>query len=272
MAWRLCKQQEELTLMAYETIIVEIEDHVSLIKLNRPDALNALNQQLLDELMGALEAADSNDSVRCIVITGSDKAFAAGADIKEMSEMNFAQVNEVNLFADAANRIVQIRKPVIAAVAGYALGGGCELAMACDFIIAAENAKFGQPEINLGVIAGMGGSQRLTRAVGKAKSMDMNLTGRFMDAEEAERAGLVSRVVPAKKLMEEAQAAAQKIAEKSMIATRTAKEAVNRSFEVSLAEGLLMERRTFHALFATEDQTEGMEAFLEKRQPQFRDK
>ncbi len=258
--------------MAYETITVDVDDHVSLIKLNRPDALNALNQQLLSELMDALEVADNKDSVRCIVLTGSEKAFAAGADIKEMSEMSFAEVNQINLFADAANRIAQIRKPVIAAVSGYALGGGCELAMACDFIIAADNAKFGQPEINLGVIPGMGGSQRLTLAVGKSKAMDMNLTGRFMDAEEAERAGLVSRVVPAKKLMEETQSAAQKIAEKSMIAVRTCKEAVNRSFEVPLAEGLLMERRLFHALFATEDQTEGMEAFLEKREAQFRDK
>lgn len=258
--------------MAYETIIVDVEDHIALIKLNRPDALNALNQQLLGELMDALEAADRNESVRCIVLTGSEKAFAAGADIKEMSEMTFAQVNEVNLFAEAGNRIAQIRKPVIAAVAGYALGGGCEMAMACDFIIAADNAKFGQPEINLGVIAGMGGSQRLTLAVGKAKSMEMNLTGRFMDAEEAERAGLVSRVVPSKKLMEETMGAAHKIAEKSMIAVRTAKEAVNRAFEVPLGEGLLMERRLFHSLFATEDQTEGMEAFLEKRQAQFRDR
>lgn len=258
--------------MAYETIIVEVEDHVALIKLNRPDALNALNQQLLAELMEACEDADANEMARCIVITGSEKAFAAGADIKEMSEMSFAQVNQINLFADVANRIAQIRKPVIAAVSGYALGGGCELAMACDFIIAADTAKFGQPEINLGVIPGIGGSQRLTRAVGKSKSMDMNLTGRFMDAEEAERSGLVSRVVPAKKLMEEAMGAAQKIAEKSLIAARTAKEAVNRSFETTLAEGLLTERRMFHSLFATEDQTEGMEAFMEKRQPQFRDR
>ena len=257
--------------MAFETIIVEVEDHVALIRLNRPDAMNALNTTLLGELCTALEDADQNDKVRCIVITGSDKAFAAGADIKEMSEMSFAEVNQVNLFADAANRIAQIRKPIIAAVSGYALGGGCELAMACDFIIAADNAKFGQPEINLGVIAGMGGSQRLTLAVGKAKSMDMNLTGRFMDAEEAERAGLVSRIVPAKKLME-AMNAAQKIAEKSLIAARTAKEAVNRSFEVPLAEGLLIERRLFHSLFATEDQSEGMQAFLEKRQAQFRDR
>ncbi len=258
--------------MAFETIIVEIEDHVALIKLNRPDALNALNQQLIGEVMTALTEADANDKVRCIVLTGSEKAFAAGADIKEMSEMSFADVNLSDLFGNLGDGIQRIRKPIIAAVSGYALGGGCEVAMACDFIIASDTAKFGQPEINLGVIAGIGGSQRLTRAVGKAKSMDMNLTGRFMDAEEAERAGLVSRVVPAKKLQEETMAAAQKIAEKSLIAARTAKEAVNRSFETTLSEGLLFERRSFHALFATEDQKEGMAAFIEKRQPQFRDK
>ena len=258
--------------MAYETIIVEVEDHVATIKLNRPDALNALNTQLLNELAEALEQADSNDKVRCVVLTGSAKAFAAGADIKEMSSMSFVDVNLSNLFADFGDRIQMIRKPIIAAVSGYALGGGCELAMACDFIIAADTAKFGQPEINLGVIAGMGGSQRLTRFVGKSKSMDMNLTGRFMDADEAERCGLVSRVVPAKKLMEEAQGAAQKIAEKSMIAARIAKEAVNRSYESTLSEGLLFERRSFHALFATEDQKEGMAAFMEKRTPQFRDR
>lgn len=258
--------------MAFETIIVEIEDHVALIKLNRPDALNALSQQLIGELQEALESADANDKVRCIVLTGSEKAFAAGADIKEMSSMSFADVNLSNLFADFGDRIQDIRKPVIAAVSGYALGGGCELAMACDFIIASETAKFGQPEINLGVIAGIGGSQRLTRAVGKSKSMDMNLTGRFMDAAEAERSGLVSRVVPPKKLMEETMGAAHKIAEKSLIAARTAKEAVNRSFESSLREGLLFERRAFHSLFATEDQKEGMAAFMEKREPQFRDR
>ncbi|MCP4826260.1 MAG: enoyl-CoA hydratase [Shimia sp.] len=258
--------------MAFETIIVEIEDHVALIKLNRPDALNALSQQLIGELQEALESADANDKVRCIVITGSEKAFAAGADIKEMSSMSFADVNLSNLFAEFGDRIQDIRKPVIAAVSGYALGGGCELAMACDFIIASETAKFGQPEINLGVIAGIGGSQRLTRAVGKSKSMDMNLTGRFMDAAEAERSGLVSRVVPPKKLMEESMGAAHKIAEKSLIAARTAKEAVNRSFESSLREGLLFERRAFHSLFATEDQKEGMAAFMEKREAQFRDR
>lgn len=258
--------------MAFETIIVEIEDHVALIKLDRPDALNALNSQLAQELCTALEDADTNDKVRCIVITGSDKAFAAGADIKEMSEMSFVDVYSSNLFGALNDRVCAIRKPIIAAVAGYALGGGCELAMLCDFIIAADTAKFGQPEINLGVIAGLGGSQRLTRFVGKSKSMDMNLTGRFMDAEEAERSGLVSRVVPAKKLMEEAIAAAQKIAEKSQLSAMAAKEAVNRSYELPLSEGMLFERRVFHSMFATEDQKEGMAAFLEKRAAQFRDK
>ncbi len=258
--------------MAYETINVDVQDHVCLIKLNRPEAMNALNQTLLGELCAALEEADSSDKVRSIVITGSEKAFAAGADIKEMSEMSFTDVFTTNLFADANDRVAAIRKPIIAAVAGYALGGGCELAMMCDFIIAADTAKFGQPEINLGVIAGMGGSQRLTRFVGKSKAMDMNLTGRFMNAEEADRAGLVSRVVPAKKLMEEATGAAQKIAEKSLLTAMAAKEAVNRSYELPLSEGMLFERRVFHSMFATEDQKEGMAAFLEKREAQFRDK
>jgi enoyl-CoA hydratase len=258
--------------MAFETIIVDVEDHVALIKLNRPDALNALNTQLLGELCTALEEADTNDKVRCIVITGSEKAFAAGADIKEMSEKSFVDVFTENLFSDASDRLTSIRKPIIAAVNGYALGGGCELAMMCDFIIASDTAKFGQPEINLGVIAGLGGTQRLTRYVGKSKSMDMNLTGRFMNAEEAERAGLVSRIVPPKKLVEEAVSAAQKIAEKSQLSTLAAKEAVNRSYELTLNEGLLFERRVFHSMFATEDQKEGMAAFLEKREAQFRDK
>ncbi|WP_424988061.1 enoyl-CoA hydratase [Microbulbifer sp. S227A] len=258
--------------MAFETINVDVDDHVALIRLNRPDALNALNSQLLLELCQALEEADANEKVRCIVLTGSEKAFAAGADIKEMSELGFGDVFNINLFADATDRIGRIRKPIIAAVAGYALGGGCELAMACDFIIAADTAKFGQPEINLGVIAGLGGTQRLTRFVGKSKAMDMNLSGRFMPAEEAERAGLVSRVVPAKKLLEEATSTAQKIAEKSMMTILAAKESVNRSYETTLSEGLLFERRVFHSMFATEDQKEGMAAFLEKRQPQFRDK
>ncbi|MDE4133218.1 enoyl-CoA hydratase [Phaeobacter sp. QD34_3] len=258
--------------MAYETINVEVKDHVCLIKLNRPEALNALNQELLTELCAALDEADASDKVRCIVLTGSEKAFAAGADIKEMSEMSFTEVFSTNLFAFVNDRIEAIRKPIIAAVSGYALGGGCELAMLCDFIIAADSAKFGQPEINLGVIAGIGGTQRLTRFVGKSKSMDMNLTGRFMSAEEAERAGLVSRVVPAKKLMEEAMGAAQKIAEKSLLTAMAVKETVNRSYEMPLSEGMLFERRVFHSMFATEDQKEGMAAFLEKREAQFRDK
>ena len=258
--------------MAYETLIVDIEDHICLITLNRPDALNALNGQLLGELSAALKAAEANDKVRCIVLTGSDKAFAAGADIKEMSDKSFVEVFTGDLFGPEVETFLACRKPIIAAVAGYALGGGCELAMMCDFIIAADTAKFGQPEINLGVVAGIGGTQRLTRFVGKSKSMDMHLTGRFMTAEEAERSGLVSRVVPAKKLKDEAMAAAAKIAEKSMVTTMAVKEAVNRSYETTLREGLLFERRLFHAMFATEDQSEGMSAFLEKREPQFRDK
>ncbi|WP_323781371.1 enoyl-CoA hydratase [Thalassovita sp.] len=258
--------------MAYETIIVEIEDHIALVKLNRPDAMNALNGQLLTELADAMKAAQANDKVRCIVLTGSEKAFAAGADIKMMSEKTYTEVLTEDLFGPEIDEIKRVRKPVIAAVAGYALGGGCELAMMCDFIIAADNAKFGQPEVNLGVMAGIGGTQRLTQAIGKAKAMDMNLTGRFMDAEEAERSGLVSRIVPAKKLMEEAMGAAAKISEKSMISVMLIKEAVDKSFEVPLSEGLLIERRMFHSLFATEDQKEGMAAFIDKRTPQFRDK
>jgi len=258
--------------MAYETLIVEIEDHVALIRINRPEAMNALNSQVLSELSTALLDADKNDKVRCIVLTGSDKAFAAGADIKEMSEKTFVDMFMSNFFAEEGDIVRATRKPIIAAVAGYALGGGCELAMMCDFIIAADTAKFGQPEINLGVVAGIGGTQRLTRFVGKSKSMDMHLTGRFMNAEEAERSGLVSRVVPAKKLKEEALGAAQKIAEKSVLTSMAVKEAVNRSYETTLSEGILFERRLFHSLFATEDQKEGMAAFLEKRQAQFRDK
>lgn len=258
--------------MAYKTIIVETDDHITTIRLNRPDALNALNAELLSELAEAVHEASQNEKVRCIVLTGSEKAFAAGADISEMADKSFVEVFASDMFAAEIETIQNCRKPIIAAVAGYALGGGCELAMICDFIIAADTAKFGQPEINLGVVAGIGGTQRLTRAVGKAKSMEMHLTGRFMDADEAERAGLVSRVVPAKKLMEEAMAAAGKIAEKSALTVMAVKEAVNRSQETSLREGLLFERRVFHSLFATEDQAEGMSAFLEKREAQFRDK
>lgn len=258
--------------MAYETLIVETEDNVALIRLNRPEALNALNSKLLGELAEALRAADRDDGVRCIILTGSDKAFAAGADIKEMAQKTFVEMFGEDFFAQEADAIVRTRKPIIAAVAGYALGGGCELAMACDFIIAADTAKFGQPEINLGVVAGIGGTQRLTRFVGKSKSMDMHLTGRNMDAAEAERCGLVSRVVPAKDLIAEAKKAAAKIAAKSMLTAMVVKECVNRSYETTLREGILFERRVFHALFSTEDQKEGMAAFLEKRQPQFRDK
>ena len=258
--------------MAYETLIVDTEDYVAVIRLNRPDAMNALNTRLMRELVTALRAAETDDKVRCIVITGSEKAFAAGADVKEMAEKGFADVFFDDLFGPEADAISRIRKPIIAAVSGYCLGGGCELAMMCDFIIAADTAKFGQPEINLGIVAGMGGTQRLTRCIGKSKSMDMHLTGRFMDAAEADRAGLVSRVVPAKNLIEEAMKAAVKITEKSALAALVVKESVNRAQEGSLREGLLFERRMFQALFATEDQKEGMAAFLEKRQPQFRDK
>ncbi len=258
--------------MAYETIIVEIEDDVALVRLNRPEALNALNSTLVRELASALTDADGDDKVRCIVLTGSEKAFAAGADIKEMAEKTFVDVYSDDMFGTDIKVIEGIRKPIIAAVSGYALGGGCELAMICDFIIAAENAKFGQPEINLGVIAGIGGTQRLTRFVGKSKAMDMHLTGRFMDATEAERSGLVSRVVPTAKLIPEALAAARKIAVKSQVSVKAAKESVNRAYETTMAEGILFERRNFHALFSTEDQKEGMAAFLEKREAQFRDR
>jgi enoyl-CoA hydratase len=227
---------------------------------------------MVRELAEALTAADKNDKVRCIVITGSEKAFAAGADVKEMSEKTQVDAFVEDLFGADIDTILRVRKPIIAAVAGYALGGGCELAMICDFIICADNAKFGQPEINLGLVAGMGGSQRLTRFVGKSKSMDMHLTGRFMDAAEAERSGLVSRVVPVKALLEEARKTAIKITEKSSLTAMVVKEAVNRSYETNLREGLLFERRMFHGLFGTEDLKEGMAAFLEKRHPQFRDR
>ena len=258
--------------MAYETIIVEIDDYVATITLNRPDAMNAINSTLLSELCQAVSEADASDKVRCMIITGSEKAFAAGADITEMADKTFVEMYMQNFFGNEADRFNKARKPIIAAVSGYALGGGCELAMMCDFIIASEKAKFGQPEINLGVIAGIGGTQRLTRYVGKSKSMDMHLTGRFMDAAEAESSGLVSRVVPCKKLMDEAKAAAIKITEKSLLASIAAKDAVNRAYETTLAEGINYERRIFQSLFATEDQKEGMAAFQEKREAQVRDK
>lgn len=258
--------------MPYTTIMSTIEDSVAIITLNRPEALNALNAALWEELVDALEEADRNRRVRAIIITGSDKAFAAGADVTEMAEKEFSDLFLDNYLVAETERFSRIRKPIIAAVAGYALGGGCELAMMCDFIIAADNARFGQPEVNLGIVAGLGGTQRLTRCVGKSKAMEMHLTGRFMDAAEAERCGLVSRVVPARELMTEAKAAAQKIAEKSRLTVMAIKDAVNRAFETTLAEGVHYERRLFQSLFATEDQAEGMAAFREKRAPQFRDK
>jgi enoyl-CoA hydratase len=258
--------------MGDKTVIVEIAEGVAVLTLNRPEALNALNAQVWRALVAALEAADADPAVRAIIITGSEKAFAAGADIAEMAQKTFAEVARSDFLAAETARVERIRKPVIAAVSGYALGGGCELAMMCDFIIAADTARFGLPEVNLGIIPGIGGTQRLTRAVGKAKAMEMQLTGRFMDAAEAERSGLVARVVPARDLMTEARATAAKIAEKSQIAVIAAKDAVNRAFETTLAEGIRYERRAFQSLFATADQKEGMAAFLEKREAQFRDK
>lgn len=257
--------------MAYENIIVETREKVGFIQLNRPKALNALNSALLAELITALEAFESNARIGAIVITGSEKAFAAGADIKEMLTLDFADAYATDYFS-GWERVTRIRKPLIAAVAGYALGGGCELAMMCDFIIAADTAKFGQPEITLGVMPGMGGSQRLTRFVGKSKSMDMCLTGRMMDANEAERSGLVSRIVPANELIEEALKVAQKIASFSLPVVMMTKESVNRSYELTLAEGIRFERRVFHSMFALEDQKEGMAAFAEKRTANFKNR
>jgi len=257
--------------MSFETILVETPSAgVTLIRLNRPEALNALNTKLLGELGQALDAAEADEAVRCVVLTGSEKAFAAGADIKEMSDKTYAQMFSMDFFTPAARRLEQFRKPIIAAVAGYALGGGCEIAMLCDFIIAAETAKFGQPEINLGVMPGIGGTQRLTRYVGKSKAMDMMLTARMMDAAEAERAGLVSRIVPADNLLDEALAAAAKIASQSPLAVLMNKELVDAAYETTLSAGVTMERRLFHSLFAFEDQKEGMAAFVEKRKPQFK--
>ncbi|UVK54997.1 enoyl-CoA hydratase [Mesorhizobium sp. AR02] len=254
--------------MAYETIITETRGKVGLITLNRPKALNALNSQILAELVAAVNGFGADPGIGAMVLTGSDKAFAAGADIKEMQAISYVDAYSQDFFV-GWEEFTRARKPIIAAVAGYALGGGCELAMMCDFIIAADTAKFGQPEITLGVIPGMGGSQRLTRFVGKSKAMDMCLTGRMMDAAEAERSGLVSRVVPAAELVEEAVKAAAKIADFSLPSVMMAKEAVNRSYETTLAEGLRFERRLFHSLFALEDQKEGMAAFAEKRKPNF---
>jgi enoyl-CoA hydratase len=257
--------------MSYEAIIVETHGRVGLIRLNRPQALNALNPAIRSELLAAAEAFDADPAIGCIVITGSDKAFAAGADIKEMADQSYMDVF-LSDYAAAYERLTRVRKPIVAAVAGFALGGGCEVAMMCDIVIAADTAKFGQPEIKLGVIPGMGGTQRLTRAVGKAKAMDLVLTGRMMDAAEAERSGLVSRVVPAASLMEEAMKVAETIASMSLPSVLSAKEAINRSFEAPLDEGLRFERRVFHALFATEDQKEGMAAFIAKRPAKFKHK
>jgi len=257
--------------MAYELIEVRTEaGKVGVVTLNRPKQLNALNNQLMDELGAALKAFDADEAIGCIVITGSEKAFAAGADIGAMASYSFADVYKGDYITRNWETIRSVRKPVIAAVSGFALGGGCELAMMCDFIIAADNAKFGQPEIKLGIIPGAGGTQRLPRAVGKAKAMDMILTSRMMDAVEAERSGLVSRVVPLDKLMQEALAAALAICEFSQIAVMAAKESVNRAFESPMSDGVLFERRMFHAMFATADQTEGMDAFVNKRKAEFK--
>jgi enoyl-CoA hydratase len=257
--------------MAFETILLDIHGKVGLITLNRPQALNALNAQIVGEINQALDQLERDPNIGCVVLTGSAKAFAAGADIKEMADLKYPQIYVDDLFSDA-DRIANRRKPIIAAVSGFALGGGCELAMMCDFILAADNARFGQPEINLGVLPGMGGTQRLTRAVGKAKAMELCLTGRLMGAEEAERAGLVARVVPQAELVEEALKVAATIASKSIPVSMMVKESVNRAFEVTLSEGVRFERRVFHAAFATEDQKEGMSAFIAKREVQFKDR
>lgn len=257
--------------MAYETLLVETRGNVGLITLNRPQALNALNSAVLKDLKQAYAAFHADDAIGAIVLTGSERAFAAGADIKEMQPLDFAEVYKSD-FISGWDEIAKARKPIIAAVSGFALGGGCELAMLCDFIIASETAKFGQPEITLGVIPGIGGSQRLTRAVGKAKAMDLILTGRMMDAAEAERSGLVSRVVAPERLLDEALEAAAGIASLSRPSVLMAKEAVSRAFETTLEEGLRFERRLFQSLFATEDQKEGMAAFIEKRKPAFKNR
>ena len=255
--------------MQYENILVETKGRVGIIRLNRPKALNALCKALIDDLGQALDKFEDDTNIGCVVLTGSEKAFAAGADIKEMKDRDYMDVFLADFITKGWQRVSTVRKPIVAAVAGYALGGGCEVAMMCDFIIAADNAKFGQPEILLGTIPGSGGTQRLPRFIGKSKAMDMVLTGRNMDAAEAERCGLVSRVVPLDKLMDEAVAAAEKIASLSLPITMIAKEAVNRAFETPLAEGVLFERRTFHATFATKDKFEGMDAFANKRPAKF---
>jgi enoyl-CoA hydratase len=258
--------------MAYQTLLVDTDGGVGIVTLNRPEALNAFNDQLMTELTAALDAFEEDNAVGCILIAGSEKAFAAGADIKEMQSKSYMDVFREDFITANWERVTRCRKPVVAAVAGYALGGGCELAMMCDIAIAADTAKFGQPEITLGVMPGAGGTQRLARFVGKAKAMDLCLTGRMMDAEEAERAGLVSRVVPADELKDEALKTAQKIAGMSRPIAMMTKESVNRSYETTLSEGVRFERRLFHSMFATEDQKEGMKAFVEKRKPQFKNR
>jgi enoyl-CoA hydratase len=257
--------------MTYQTILLETHGRVGLITLNRPQALNALNAQLVSEVNQALDALEADANIGCIVLTGSKKAFAAGADIKEMAELTYPQIYMDDLFSDS-DRVANRRKPIIAAVNGFALGGGCELALMCDFILAGDNAKFGQPEINLGVLPGMGGTQRLTRAVGKAKAMEMCLSGRLIDAVEAERCGIVARIVPSDELLDEALKVAAVIASKSLPIAMMIKESVNRAFEVNLTEGVRFERRVFHAAFATQDQKEGMAAFIAKREADFKGK
>ena len=257
--------------MSYQTIIVETKGRVGVIRLNRPTQLNALNLALKDELAQAIAAFDAADAIGCMLITGNEKAFAAGADIKEMADKTYIEAF-LGDFVGTWDSAARARKPIVAAVAGFALGGGCELAMQCDVVIAADTAKFGQPEIKLGVIPGIGGTQRLTRAVGKAKAMELILTGRMMDAAEAERSGLVARVVPAASLMDEAMKLADTIGNMSLPSVLAGKEAVNRAFESGLSEGIMFERRIFHSLFATEDQKEGMKAFIEKRKPQWKNK
>ena len=258
--------------MDFANILVGVDGPVGIITLNRPQALNALNSALMEELAAAIDAFEADDAVRCIVVTGSEKAFAAGADILEMKRKSYVESYNEDFITRNWERAAQARKPIIAAVAGFALGGGCELAMMCDFIIATDTAKFGQPEITLGVIPGAGGTQRLARFIGKAKAMDMVLTGRLMEAAEAEGCGLVSRIVPVEKLLDEAVNAAAKVASFSRPVAMMAKEAVNRAFETSLAEGLRFERRLIHSMFALDDQNEGMSAFVEKRKPVFKNK
>ena len=257
--------------MTEKNVLTETIENVTIATLNRPDALNALNDQLMDELSLVIDEYEKNNDLKCLILTGSEKAFAAGADIKQMQPKSYMDVYKEDFITRNWERISRCRKPTIAAVSGYALGGGCELAMMCDFMVASENAKFGQPEINLGVSPGAGGTQRLTRFIGKSKSMDMCLTGRMMDATEAESIGLVSRVLPSENFIDEVTKIASEVAEKSLVATMMTKEMVNRAYETTLSEGVRFERRLFHSMFATKDKAEGMEAFVEKRKPSFKD-